>query len=331
MARLSFYASLRNLVDHLAPLWWALPTELRGPFRVADKSLVAYCAEAWDMPTLRERPPAAPHVVASYADELLVARVGGSVALLEHGSGQFYGGFDASSTLSDRRPSVELYMAPSPEVADRMAAVLPRAERVWVGCPRLDPFVGQPRDPDGPIGLAWHWNAGSRWPEARSGFAHYGPYLRELSSAFPGRIWGHAHPRLFGSVHNLYSLAGITPVPDSRMVLDSVSVLSADNTSLMWEAAALDIPLVILDAPWFRRDVWHGLRFWDFADVGPRISDPAGWADAIRAAPDPAWTPLRRAAAAAIYGPIDGLATARALEALRSWSGRISEKYPVST
>lgn len=211
-----------------------------------------------------------------------------------------------------------MYLAPSQLVADRMARVLPMAERVVVGCPRLDLIERRPVTSE--VAVAWHWNPASRVPEAKSAYAHYNEALPELAQKH--RVIGTAHPLILRLLTADYVNAGIEVVVDSTEVLSRAVVLIADNTSLMWEAAALDVPLVILDAPWYRRDVEHGLRFWEWADIAPRISTPEALGWAVEAALDPAWSRQRRAAADAIYGPQDGSATKRAVAAVMSWADR---------
>lgn len=306
------YASLTNYVDHLAPIWAALPAGVQGRFLVSSGSVGRYARARWGLPVVRER-PSGPTLVASYTDERLCP---GAVALLEHGAGQHYGGLDATSARSTERPCVGLYLAPNQVVADRMAAVLPCADRVVVGCPRLDAFT--PGALDGPLALAWHWNPGGPWPESRSAWPHYKDHLHRLVSG--GRVWGHGHPRIYPALAVFYSQAGVRPVADSGEVLSGAGVISVDNSSLLYEAVFLDRPVVVLDAPWYRRDVDHGLRFWEWADVGPRISDPRAWPEAVAAARHPSWASVRARAAAAIYGPRDRQATIRAVAALSEWA-----------
>jgi len=86
----------------------------------------------------------------------------------------------------------------------------------------------------------------------------------------------------------------------------------------MFEAAAVGLPVVVLNAPWYRRDVSHGLRFWAWSDIGPQVDDPADleqavWSDAFH----PAYRVRRGQMTRAVFGDLDGQASARAVAALR--------------
>jgi hypothetical protein len=61
-------------------------------------------------------------------------------------------------------------------------------------------------------------------------------------------------------------------------------VLVFDNTSVGYEFAATGRPVVVLDPPWYRPSVAHGLRFWDAANVGIRVADPAALPEAVERA-----------------------------------------------
>ena len=113
--------------------------------------------------------------------------------------------------------------------------------------------------------------------------------------------------------------AGLETVARFSDVIDRAGIYVCDNSSTLYEWAALDRPVVILDAPWYRRDVSHGLRFWQWADIGPRIQDPADLVEAVRHASDDVWRDRRAEATEAIFGgPPDGHAAGRATEAILS-------------
>ena len=310
------YASRPNYVDHIAPVWAALGD--RGTLWVAEARLAQRARTRGVTAQVGAPDGARPTLVASYRDELAVP---GPVVLLEHGAGQHYGGVDASS-MGATRTNVLLYLAPNPDCADRMATVLPNARTVAVGCPRLDRHLGRPDPPNGPpvVGLTWHWPART-WPEAMWAWPHYRPYLPALAQ---GRtLVGHGHPRIMGRLIGDYRRAGVRVESDPETFLDSIDLLVADNTSLLFEAAAVGIPVAVLDAPWYRRHVEHGLRFWEWADIGPRT----GAGPALPETVDRAWQerdlfrPTREAMRDAVYGPWDGKAAARAADAIADTVG----------
>lgn len=257
-------------------------------------------------------------LVASHRDARLVRRY----VLVEHGAGQSY----PADPLSARHPSYPggrghdhcaLFLVPGPAAGQAWRAAYPSTPVVEVGSPRLDGIARATGDPVAVF--AWHWECGVT-NETRTALPHYRDHLERIGDQLRAagvEPVGSAHPRAFPKVEPLYRKMGWRTIASGSEVLATASVLVADNTSAMYEAAALDVPVVALNAPWYRRDVHHGLRFWDavpgpmvdyYGDVAPAVlealSRPQGHAG------------LRSAAVAAAYAHVDGRATKRAVVAV---------------
>lgn len=289
--KVDFLASQSHWFDHLAPVWKALRPSERGTFWVreavvphAKRSRVAVKVRGLDAP----RTPVT--VVAGDADR---RRLGdGAAVLFQHGAGFSFGG--GMTQLSDRHPSyaggvgqdnVVMFLNPNRWADDRWRYFYPRTRSHIVGSPKMDAvYKMAPHERNGRpvVALTWHWEC-LVCPETRSAFRYYRQRMRSLLERKDIEVIGHCHPRMRTGVEPWFAEHGVEFVPDLGEVLRRADVYLNDSSSTLYEAAAL-MPVVVLNAPWFRRNVQHGLRFWDHADVGPQVDNPGRLNAAVDAA-----------------------------------------------
>jgi hypothetical protein len=229
-------------------------------------------------------------VVASYGD-LANARRSGyrRIVLMQHGAGQSYGGDRRTARHpaypgGDDNDDVGLFLVPNEHAADRWAARYAHACVEVVGCPRIDELragawaastVGVGGAPT--VAVSFHWNYHGI-PEMRSAFDWY----RDAVAALPRthRVIGHAHPKR-RDLARWYADHNIEYVASFDDVVARADVYVTDNSSTLFEFAASGRPVVVLNAPWYRRDVDHGLRFWTASFVGVGVDDPSELPTAI--------------------------------------------------
>lgn len=319
-------AGERHFVDHAAPVWLAVPPEHRGTF-VVPAGLVDHARRrgvpfpvTWDGELLT-----GPTLVASYGD---LKRTSGTVAYLEHGIGQTYSNMPRHGSypggLGHER--VELFLCPSERVAELWLERYPDASFQVVGIPRLDPWHVRsfPRHDPPVVALSFHWNAQGVAPEAMWSFPHYARELERLAR-HGWAVLGHGHPRAIGELRPWFERAGIEVVADFHEILDRADVYVCDNSSTIYEFASTDRPVVVLNAPWYRRLVDHGVRFWQFANVGLQVDQPSRLVStieqALRPSVDREIRRKRRNATEALIAVRDGSSTSRAAAAIRTWAG----------
>jgi CDP-glycerol glycerophosphotransferase (TagB/SpsB family) len=78
-----------------------------------------------------------------------------------------------------------------------------------------------------------------------------------------------------------YRDLGIEVVRDFSEVMQSADIYVNDCSSTMYEFLVTGKPVIILNAPWFRRDVRWGIRFWDYTDIGIQVNEPGELLPAI--------------------------------------------------
>lgn len=335
-----------HFLDHLAPIWhalssrgrrgikrgrvWVAPSLTRQAQRL-DLDAAPWAGDVEDLAQLvavasygdlrratgtRQDPDAAPRRRAIYA---------------EHGCGLTYDrgelGPHTSYAGHPHRPGVELYLCPNDRVAQLNAAAHPETPTAVVGSPRVDELAAIERltpsmaGEDRPVvAVSFHWDC-HVVPETRSTAGRYSPALAGLAKRYT--VLGHAHPRIWDRMRYVYGELGIERVRRFDEVIRRADLYVVDNSSTLYEwVAATDRPVVVLNAPFYRRDVEHGLRFWDLIP-GAQVDHPAQLTNVVAEALDdpPELAQLRRQAVEAVY-PHRGDAAKRAAAAIEEVLGR---------
>jgi hypothetical protein len=276
--RLDFFARRAHYLDHLAPIYQALPAARRGVITVpaeiyayARQEIPDAAIETYNGDSPRGNDPI---LVASYGDIARAARRPRKIIHMEHGTGHAFGTAPYPNGTKGKRDLVDLFLAPNEYTARLIRSV--RATRVEViGTPKLDP-AGQRADRPASrptIAIAFHWgDRSSNPPEAGSAYEHYKAVLPDLARRY--RLFGHGHPLAREFYRKEFEDMGIDWLDDFRDVCRLADIYVNDLSSTLYEFLVTGKPVVVLNAPWFRRDVRWGLRFWDYSDVGINVNEP---------------------------------------------------------
>lgn len=327
MPLIDVYASQPNYWRHLAPI----ARELRD--RGHDvRAWASVMGRPWGPRIMGRRERAHTAVCASWEDARRISPQ--RVCYVEHGAGQTYldGGNEDGRGYAGAEglEHVVLFLAPGDHVAAQWRARYPQTPVETVGCPALDQHFLRARDFSASttmsvveprynrVAVTEHWRCGVV-PETMPAVPLFDRAIAEISRVDGIEVVGHAHPRGVRSTVGRWRDLGIPYEPDPDSVLRTADLLVADNTSLMYEAAALDIPVLAINGPDYRRDVEHGLRFWSHVP-GIQCDSVGTFIPAVMAALDdpPEARALRARAASHTYAHRDGRSAQRAADAIES-------------
>lgn len=320
--KVDLLASETHFVDHLVPVYLALPPELRGKVRGRGTPTLKRFAELGLKAFMGTLGGPDPVLVASFGDLKRAKNHNRQhVILMEHGAGQSYGGTTSSdghgSYAGGKHRNASMFLHPGPHPAARDRLVHPETPIEIIGSPFLDLLPAHEQAPEPVIAVSTHFDAVIA-PEATSGFSSFSKQIARLSKVY--KVLGHGHPRIVDRLAAWYAKVGIEVVKDFREVARRADVFVADNTSAMFAFAATGRQVVVLNPPQYRRNVHHGLRFWEASTVGVNVSIDDDLVDAVARALEcrPEDVEARERALDLVYGYRSG-AAARAAGVLTSW------------
>ena len=315
--RLDILASEQHFADHLYPVWQAL-NEV-GDF-ILTHELVSTKLRRWDGSNATVTDTTRPILVASYGDLKRARRQGRKrIARIEHGAGQSYVGPLLNGSYAGGRDceDVSLFLVPNQYSADLWMKAYPKAQVEIVGCPKLDTLPVKDRTEPLTVAVSFHWD-GYLVPETVSAFNHYRATLPALAGAY--NVIGHGHPRAHPMLERRYRRLEIEFVRDFAEVCRRADLYICDNSSSMYEFASTGRPVLTLNQPMYRKDVHHGLRFWD-AIPGMQVDHPRDLIEAVATAlqDGPQQRRARKQALATVYAYRSGAAQ-RAAMVLEEWA-----------
>lgn len=219
-----------------------------------------------------------PVVISSFKDLGLTDQSGRPVIFMEHGAGQGYSNAHTSYVGGVGRARASAILSPGKYAQDKNSAAYPRKLCLAPGCPRVDELRKIPRQDD-KIAFSFHWDC-TVAPESRSAFPFYKSAIVEIAKKFPVIV--HSHPRISGVVKAFCDQFGLQWVEEFEDVVRMAELYICDNSSTIFEWAAIARPVILLNCPHYRKFMNHGLRFWDFSKFARSVDGPGELENAIK-------------------------------------------------
>jgi hypothetical protein len=242
---------------------------------------------------------------------------------MEHGCGQSFGGDKRADRFASyaggMNRDAQMFLHPGNHPAGRDRAAYPKARIEVVGCAKLDSLPKREGEPDSVVCVSFHWNCAVT-NETRPAL-EFDDQIRRLVKAPGITVIGHGHPRIQQKLRIWYRRLGIEFVPKFEDVCRRADLYVNDASSTLFEFASTGRPVVVLNSPRYRRNVDHGLRFWEASGVGLNVSVGDDLEGTVRLAlTDPKeQQQAREDALDLVYAYRTG-AAARAAEALVDWA-----------
>lgn len=243
-------ASQPHYLAHIEAIHKHLPPEIQGTIwtgKVAND---------------RNAAPEDVFMVAGFSDLIRVRDH--RIIYVEHGAGQSYRDVKDGRRgyyHGDPHPErVIAYIAPRQEVADRW-----ERPAFAAGAPICDPHSHETGNSAPVATIGFHWDASLICPEAGTALEHYANDLPRIIARLEESGYGvtaTVHPKDTWAP-SMWDRLDVPMLP-AHEVRRHTDLLIMDNSSLMYELCYLGRTVIALNAPWYRRNVNHGLRFWDW-------------------------------------------------------------------
>lgn len=340
---IDFIASESHFFDHLIPTYNALPKKDQGAFYItnnmidyvhsrglADPTIFEYDEKRHVLIPDDERPIVMSaygildRIVATERDFRYIPRF---KIFTEHGAGFSFSGDNPQYAMNPsyaggtgERQYVNLFLDVNDYVSRRNLYRYPTIPSVIIGCPKLDRWANQKftMSAEPVIAVSFRWDCQVA-PETTSAWRFYKDVLPSIAKRW--KVIGHGHPRILPMIAPEYEKMGIEVVWDFDEVIKRADLYVNDASSTMYEFAYTGKPVVVMNSPKYRRKVNHGLRFWEYADVGVNIFEAKALEEAIENAlkDEPGQQEKRQIAVNAVY-PNRGNSTNIAVEAILKYT-----------
>lgn len=271
---IDFFAKEKHFEAHLAP--------------IAAKLEEAGLDVNWVRKAQKSTSNATFAVVAAAGDLVRANDARRLVFFCEHGAGQTYLATRHSSYAGGTgRENVCAFVSPGPHVDRANKKYYPKVPSIKAGVPKLDhlhkKLSSAPAEPPAipKVCFSFHWDC-EVCPETRSGFEHFKHAILKAKKTGEFDILVHCHPRAVSMCLPFYEQYKLNYIEDFDTVLKEADIYVCDNSSTIFEFASMGKPVVLLNPPWYRKHIYHGLRFWEYATIGEQAHDDEEVIQALR-------------------------------------------------
>lgn len=300
MTKINFFAREKHHQDHARPIARAFCQEVISKLNDIDGDYIC---------------------VFSFGDLRDVSEFGKKIIFCEHGTGLFYENKHSSYAGSTtKRENVVLRLSPNKLHADKEKETLSCPVEI-IGVPKLDKFANREwkiNYSKPTVVISFHFDCLVN-QETRSSFRYYEKIIPELKKHF--NLIGHAHPRLMRDIENFYIKNNIKVVKDFEEVMLVADVYCIDNSSTIWEWLITGKPIVLLNNPYYRKEIEHkgNPRFWRLSNIAPLCEKPEDLISCIKESCDnyQHYLPKIKEARLEMLTYIDGNCTQRAVDAIK--------------
>lgn len=302
---IDFFAREPHHKEHALAIYNALPPELKGDFIVNPADLKRLTA------------------VFCYKDLKAAGRAGVKTIYSDHGAGFYFNTEHPSYAGSTAfRDSIVLRLSPNENHAKKEREVLDCPVEV-IGVPKLDKYFKTVKPVlDRPykrkkVAVSFHWDCKVNWATS-SAYRYYIDHLWRLTDKY--EVIGHGHPRIINKLAKYYQKQGIKVVTDFGYILKNADVYINDSSSTLFEFAAMNKPVVLLNCPNYNKLENHEgcPRFWKHANIGPQVDTPDQLLPAVEEALNNRgrYLPQQRIATEEIFSFTDGECAQRAVQSI---------------
>lgn len=298
MRKIDFMTSQRHFLDHLLPIAKAIGPYLGNFYVTSD--IFDYAALIKAVPNVVSIPRNnnISYLVPAGDDAVVFAASGDAQKwyngergkhrtkiMMEHGVGIT---FKEASYAGGRgiRDKIDFFLCPNEYIKEKISVTQSKSIQAVIGTPKLDDWKDAFEKYETNIYrkfkvvISFHWDCEVA-PEAGNAFWHYRKMLGHLAKSNHFTIAGHGHPRIIDKLEKFYDECGIPTLQSFDHVMTLADIYVNDSSSTAYEFCVTGKPVVLMNAPWFRKNVHHGIRFWDYTNIGPQVDDPFELEDKI--------------------------------------------------
>lgn len=318
--KIDFLATEEHFVDHLLPIYNSLPKKHQGNFYTTQLATnLEWSIYKNQSDIIKEINSVNNHRLLFLSSLLTntIQKINRPIGWIAHGAGQTY---NTARWRYSNNDNLYLALCPNEHYYNYVKTNSKCKNIKIVGSPKLDKWYNYKKEKNEKpvVAISFHHDR-KACPESHSSFPHFKNILPQLFTQSKWKILGHGHPRIIDQLIPIYDQYNIEYTRDFEEVLRKADLYICDHMSTLYEFAAVDNkPVVVLNAPWYRRDVEHGLRFWEHCDIGINCDNPEYLLNCVELGlkDNEKQRILRQKCLKAVYKYQDGKSTQRATDEL---------------